>query len=298
MKQLLSVATFLIGSWVVPSSLWAKPSGEPGVGLPRDVSLEGHRIDWLLQVTNVFIVILFVIMCGWMLWAMVKHSRDNRATADYDHGTSHHSITTAIVLSLVVFLVVDGNLFYNAIVDLDEAYWNEERISGPDVLRVEINARQWAWQIRYAGPDNVFATQDDIVTLNEMPVPVDRPVAVQLRAVDVIHSFSLPNLRVKIDAVPGMTNKTWFQVDSKKLEASGPVHEFDIACTQHCGTHHYKMAGVLKAYSAEDFARWQKEASINSILDYDPIPTEAQVESGDGLPEKYQGHWGWKWEET
>ena len=95
-------------------------------------------------------------------------------------------------------------------------------------MRVEVNAHQWAWDVRYAGPDGKFNTQDDIVTLNDMRVPVGVPVVLQLASSDVMHSFSLPNFRVKQDAVPGHDQP-------HLVPGQARPGEFDIACAQHCG---------------------------------------------------------------
>jgi cytochrome c oxidase subunit II len=279
MRKLL--AFFLL---LLPSVAAAEVKPEAEIWLPRDVSLEGHRIDSLINVTSIFVVLLFVTMCIWLAITMIKH-RSGR-TADYDHGNSKHHVMVALGLSAAIFLIVDGNLFVNSMLDLNQAFWAWERTAGPEVVRIEINARQWAWEARYAGPDGEFATQDDIVTLNDIRVPIDTPVAIQMASVDVIHSFYLPNLRVKTDAVPGTINRLWFQVDGKRL-AEAPGNEFDLACAQHCGTHHYKMKGKLTAYSKEAFQAWSREASAMSSLDYDK----------NDQPAKTQAHWGWKWQE-
>ena len=107
----------------------------------------------------------------------------------------------------------------------------------PGAVRIEINAHQWAWDARYAGPDGKFNTADDIVILNDIGVPVGAPVIFQLASTDVIHSFYVPNLRMKLDAVPGTVNRMWFQAKE--------TGEFEIVCAQHCGTNHYKMRGTL-----------------------------------------------------
>jgi cytochrome c oxidase subunit 2 len=246
---------------------------EKGFGFPRDVSVDGWRIDWLIDVTMIFVALLFVIMCIWMIWAAIAH--DEKHTAEYDHGTSSHSVTVALVLSSVIFFVVDGNLFYNSVVDLKEAFWNFSGAeSQPDALRIEVQARQWAWEFRYAGPDGEFNSQDDIVTLNDMRVAVDTPVILQVAAIDVIHSLYLPNLRQKIDAVPGYVNPLWFEADE--------TGAFDIACAQHCGVHHYKMKGTIHIVTREEFDAWAVEASENAKRAYDPDDTDA--------------HWGWPWE--
>jgi cytochrome c oxidase subunit 2 len=252
----------------------AEVQPETGIGLPRDFSLEGHRIDWLIQITMVFVAILFVIMVVWMVLACVRHNRKH--PAHYDHGDSRPHVAVALSLSGLIFFVVDGNLFYHSTKDLSEAFWAYDRAEGhASPVRIEVNAHQWAWDARYAGPDGKFNTQDDIVTLNDIRIPVDTPVIFQLASTDVIHSFYLPNLRVKQDAIPGNINRFWFQATK-----TGDV---DIACAQHCGVNHYKMKGTLRILSRADYDRWAKETSANSARAFDGSDNEA--------------HWGWDWRE-
>jgi cytochrome c oxidase subunit 2 len=258
--------------FLLPLLAYADPKPEAGLGLPRDVSLDGHRIDWLIKVTGGFVTLLFVIMCIWMLWACIKHN--TKHTADYDHGTSRHSVTVALAISSVIFLVVDGNLFVNSVLDLGQAFWNFKKAeTDPKVVRIQVNAHQWAWDARYAGPDGKFNTKDDIVVLNNIRVPVDTPVILQLASTDVIHSFSLPNFRVKQDAVPGMVNPMWFQAKQ--------TGEFSIACQQHCGVNHYQMKGVLTVLPRDEYEAWAREASAQAVRAYDANDTRA--------------HWGWEW---
>jgi cytochrome c oxidase subunit II len=250
----------------------AAPKPEAGIGLPRDVSEHGHHIDWLIEVTMLFVVILFVIMVIWMIWACIAHNEKH--TAEYDHGDSKHSVKTALALSAVIFFIVDGNLFYNSTTDTFRLFWNHDALeSDPKAVRIEVNAHQWAWDARYAGPDGKFNTQDDVVTLNDIRVPVGAPVLLQLVSPDVIHSFYLPNLRIKQDAMPGMTNRMWFQAKE--------TGEFDIGCAQHCGVHHYKMKGMLTVLPPEEFKNWLTEQSAIAARGFDPKDTEA--------------HWGWEW---
>ena len=251
---------------------FAAVQSESGISFPRDVSLDGYRIDSLIEITGVFVIILFVIMCMWMVGACVLYGKNHQA--QYDHGSARNQVLVALVISAVVFFVVDGNLFVTAIIDLDEAFWNFEKAeSNPDAVRVELNAHQWAWDFRYAGEDGKFSTPDDIVVLNDFRVPVGVPIIMELAAVDVIHSLYLPNLRVKTDAVPGMVNKLWFQATE--------TGEFDIACAQHCGTHHYKMKGKITILPKAEFDAWAKEMSMRAQLLFDPADLDAQ--------------WGWPW---
>jgi cytochrome c oxidase subunit 2 len=268
----LGALTAVAGAFAWSAAASAAPQPGSGYGLPRDVSVEGHRIDWLINVTNVMTAILFLITLGWILWAAIKHNEKHEAS--YDHGTSKRSLAIALSMAGVVFVVVDGNLFVNSTLDLHEVFHNFEKVEkDPSTVRIEINAHQWAWDARYAGPDGKFNTQDDIVTLNDIRIPIGAPVIFQVAAVDVLHSFTLPNFRAKIDAVPGTVNQFWV--------AAKETGEFDIVCAQHCGTNHYKMKGQLTVLSKEDFARWATEASQHSARAYN----EADADS----------HWGWDW---
>jgi cytochrome c oxidase subunit 2 len=266
---LASGAVALLGSAVA----FADPIPEDGWGMPRDVSKHGHRIDWLLDVTNAFVALLFIIMCIWMFWAVTRHNEDHEA--EYDHGDSKHHVAIAMLISALVFFVVDGNLWFNATVDVNTIFWNFELPEkDPNVVRIEVNAHQWAWDARYAGPDGKFNTQDDVVVLNDIRVPVGVPVTFQLASTDVIHSFYLPNLRVKQDAMPGMITRLWFVAEE--------TGEFDIACAQHCGIHHYKMKGRLTIMPMEDYQSWISSMSEMHARGYDANDTGA--------------HWGWEWE--
>ncbi len=258
---------------LVPSLAHADPIPETSVwNLPRDVSAEGHRIDSLINVTNGFVLLLFVIMCGWMAYAVFKHGKDHKA--DYDHGDSKHHVAIAMGISAVIFFIVDGNLWFNSTIDVNTTFWNHEGIDQDrNAVRIEINAHQWAWDARYAGPDGKFNTADDIVTLNDIRVPKGAPILFQIASTDVIHSFYLPNLRIKQDAMPGMINRMWFNAKE--------TGEFDIGCAQHCGVHHYKMKARLTVLEPADFKRWIGEMSEQHAKGFDPNDKGAL--------------WGWEW---
>ena len=265
----LGVTLFLL---CLPLEGLAEVQKESGFDMPRDVSLDGHRITWLINITMFFLVILFVIMIVWMAIAIIKH--DENHPAEYDHGDAGKQVAFALSLSAVIFLIVDGNLYVNAMIDLDEVFWNFEEVDqNPDTVKIEVNAHQWAWDARYSGPDGEWNTQDDAITLNDIRVPVDKPVLIQLTSSDVIHALNLPNMRIKADAVPGTVAQMWFQA----VETG----EFDIACAEHCGAFHYKMKGKLTVLSQEAYDAWLSEVSHQSALAYNPDDADA--------------HWGWPW---
>jgi cytochrome c oxidase subunit 2 len=115
-------------------------------------------------------------------------------------------------------------------------------------MNVEILAEQFAWNLRYAGADGKLNTADDVLSLNQMHIPVGRPVIVSLKSKDVIHSLFLPEFRVKQDAVPGMTTRIWFEATR--------TGSWEIACAELCGLGHYRMKGFITVDSPEDFEKW------------------------------------------
>jgi cytochrome c oxidase subunit 2 len=104
------------------------------------------------------------------------------------------------------------------------------------------------------------AGADDIVTLNQLHLPVGRPAVIHLSSKDVIHSFNLPNMRVKQDAIPGLTSPLWFEptiTTAQMREQTGdPEFGYEIACAQLCGNSHYRMRGFLTVHTQAEFDAW------------------------------------------
>ena len=137
---------------------------------------------------------------------------------------------------------------------------------------VRVAAEQFAWNVHYPGPDGKFGAsdpsrvtadnplgidrndpnaKDDITTINQLNVPINKPVLVHLTSKDVIHSFGVYELRVKQDAVPGMDIPVWF-IPSR-------VGEYEITCSQLCGLGHYRMRGFVNVKSEADFKAFLDE---------------------------------------
>jgi heme/copper-type cytochrome/quinol oxidase subunit 2 len=116
---------------------------------------------------------------------------------------------------------------------------------------IRVTAKQFNWEIRYPGPDGQFDTADDKQVDNEVYVPIGKPIRVILKSRDVIHSFFLPNLRFKQDAVPGREITAWFQANKPG--------KYEIPCAELCGFGHSGMKGWLHALSTEDYQNWVHE---------------------------------------
>jgi cytochrome c oxidase subunit II len=248
----------------------AAPVPERGYGLPHDVSADGFRIDELIHFTLAAITVIFVVVAAALIWSFVKH---RRGPALYSHGT-RGSIGLVVGSVALVLFGVDGNLFFHTLSDMHEYFWNFQRAEAAEgAVLIEVNAHQWSWDARYPGADGKFGTADDVVTVDDIRVPVGVPVVLQLASNDVIHSMYLPNLRVKQDAVPGTITRLTFQ-------AKVPG-EYEIACAQHCGANHYKMRAVLTVLAPDAFREWLAAAGADARRAYDSEDKEA--------------HWGWEW---
>jgi len=157
---------------------------------------------------------------------------------------------------------------------MSSSIWASERFrpAEPGATQVEVTGMQFAWYFRYPGPDGRFgatkpelidpsaggesaigldttdpASKDDVVT-GTMVVPVNREVELILRAHDVIHSFFIPNMRFKQDAVPGLAIHMHFTPIT--------IGDYEVTCAELCGLGHYKMHGMLKVVSQEEFDKW------------------------------------------
>ena len=244
------------------------------LGIPRDVSLDGHVVDGVLGYLTLCTGIAFAVLVVVLAVTLIFHrARAGRPYGQYTTGDSVRARVLTFGVGLTLFVAIDVTLAVRASAHLRERFWAYPD-GDPNALRVEVTARQWAWTFRTAGPDGRFATPDDVVTLGELHVPIGRPVYLKLRSKDVVHSLYLPNFRTKLDAIPGTTTRMW-------VEATLPGR-YEIGCAQHCGVSHYKMRGWLIATPEDEYRAWLARAEIDSRLRFDPADAAAQQE-------------GWEW---
>jgi cytochrome c oxidase subunit 2 len=118
-------------------------------------------------------------------------------------------------------------------------------------FEIQVTAKQFNWDVVYPGADGKFGTPDDVKFDNDLHVPMNKVVRVHLMSSDVIHSFFIPNLRFKQDAVPGRTILTWFE--AKK------AGRYELPCAELCGFGHSGMKGWLNVYTPEDYQKWAAE---------------------------------------
>jgi cytochrome c oxidase subunit II len=242
------------------------------IKLMRDASESGWKIDEMIETTTIFVGILFLMSVVWMMWSVVLHGPKHKAV--YDHGAEFKSWRWTALAAALIFVVVDGDLLFHSTEFMFGTFFDFQGAEAkPGAVRIEINAHQWAWNARYAGPDGKFNTADDIVVLNDIVVPQGAPVIFQITSTDVIHGFNVPEMRMKVDAVPGTVTRMWFQPKETGV--------FEIICAQHCGANHYKMRGTVTVLPRAEFDRWAQVTSVNATRGFDPQDMDAR--------------WGWDW---
>ena len=210
--------------------------------LPEDVSTYGKDVDFLFHLIYYITGGTFVLVAAAMIAFLVlyRHKEGRRAT--YTHGNTALEIIWTVVPALILVVLTF----------LSVPTWARIKMQMPKSdLQIQVTAKQFNWQITYPGPDGKFGTDDDKTFDNEVHVPVDKPVILILKSRDVIHSFYMPNLRFKQDAVPGREIPAWFQ-------ATKPG-KYEIPCAELCGFGHSGMRGWLYVHTPEDYQKWVKE---------------------------------------
>jgi len=260
------------------------------MGLPALASAHGGQIDGLIGWMHVFMLILFVGWGSFFIYCLVRFRRSRNPVADYTGVKSHTSSYLEVAVAIVeaILLVGFSIPLWAARVD--------HRPSDSEALVVEVTGEQFAWNVHYAGPDGVFgrtdiklldlqsnplgldradpAAKDDVTTVNQLYLPVNKPIIVRLRSKDVIHSFGVPEFRVKQDAVPGLTIPIWFvpNVTTAEMRArtKNPEFQYEIACAQLCGLGHARMRGFVTVETPEAFQKWL-DAKIQEQSEEDPF---------------------------
>ncbi len=224
------------------------PREKTGWWLPENISTYGKDIDRLFYIILWITSIVFVGVQGTLLFFLFKYREQKGVRATYTHGSN---------LLEVIWTVIPAIIFVVLTV-LSQRVWHEIRKPVPEsAIPIEIEAEQFAWNVRYAGADGVFGTADDIKTINQLHIPVGKPVRVLLKSIGkdgkhpVIHSFFLPEVRLKQDVVPGMGINVWFEATR--------TGRYEIACSQFCGLGHYRMRGFFSIHSQQGFDAWLKE---------------------------------------
>jgi cytochrome c oxidase subunit 2 len=217
-------------------------------------------IDTLYKLTLYVGIAIFLLVEGTLIWSLVKYRARRGGTADQIRGNTPLEIgwtvgaaLILVVLTVVTFLYLDDiesppasgpNGLSASQAQFASVDQPDPPTSGGPILRIRVNGQQYLWRYDYPGDGQLFSYE-------EMVVPTDTTVVLELEASDVIHSWWIPKFGPKADAVPGYVNKTWFKVPEEGV--------YRGQCAELCGSGHADMRAKVVAMSPDDFQQWARD---------------------------------------
>ena len=251
--------------------------------MPLIASEMGHRGDDLNGLVHWLMFVLFMGWGSFFIYTLFRFRSSKNPKASYHGITNHYSTYTEI--GIVIFEAV--LLISFAIPGYYAVKYEKVEDTSFDEIEVRIIAQQFAWNIHYPGADGKFGVTridlvdeetnpigldrdgfgaDDITTINQLHLPVDKNIKLYISSKDVIHGFSLPEMRLKQDAVPGMQIPIYFKpiMTSEEFlkQLKGTSREgmgYEIACAQLCGNSHYRMKGYMTIHNEKEYNNWLLE---------------------------------------
>jgi cytochrome c oxidase subunit 2 len=231
--------------------------------LPLPASADAASIDAIITLVHALMAALFA---GWGLyfaWVLVRYRRRRQPVANPAGAKGRFALATEIgvVVAEALLLVVFALPLW--------ANRTAVQPADPDAVVIRVVAEQFSWNVHYPGPDGRFGTtrlalisptnplgldrqspfgKDDVVEAGQIHLPINRRAIIQLTSKDVIHSFGVPAMRVKRDAIPGLVAPIWFTPTVPGT--------FEIACSQLCGLAHFRMRGTIVVESEAAFRKY------------------------------------------
>ena len=201
--------------------------------MPLQASIEAITIDALIGWHLTMIAFLFSLVVVFMLYAIVIFRKRDGDDSDGEHFEGNTMLEIVWTVAPLIFVVVFSFYGINVLADVTRAEENEFQVTAVGL--------QWSWRFEY--PNGVVSP--------ELVLPVDQRVNVTLHSTDVLHSFWIPEMRVKQDLVPGYDNHLRFTPIT--------VGEFKVRCAELCGRSHYSMESPVRVVSQEEYDQWESE---------------------------------------
>src|SRR6476660_7785992 len=243
---------------------------EKWLGMPLQASTHAAEIDHMTILVHWLMLVLFVGWGAFFLFVLFRFRRGANPRADYAGAKGKFAKSTEIAVAVIEVVLLVGYAIPAWAIRV-KAFPSES-----EAVVVRVIGEQFSWNVHYPGPDGKFGrtdinkvsadnpigldradpnAKDDITTINQLTLPVNRPILVHLSSKDVIHSFGLFEMRVKQDAVPGLDIPVWF--------VPNRIGDYEISCSQLCGLGHYRMRGFLNIKSADDFQKFLTDEAKN-----------------------------------
>ncbi|MCP5467908.1 MAG: cytochrome c oxidase subunit II [Deltaproteobacteria bacterium] len=212
--------------------------------LPENVSTYGTDMDAVMHSIWNIVFVWFLLAEAVLFYFLIRYRKKKGQRAKYKTGNSLKEMSWVLIPAAIVLMFDLGIDFYQ------NPVWKKVKIDipqDPDLV-VKIEGQQFVWNMTYPGLDNKFGTIDDFKTTSQLYVPINKKVVFELSSKDVIHSFWVPNLRLKQDAVPGRVIKGWFEAVKNGT--------YSIGCAELCGSGHGMMRGQLHVLSDKEYQDW------------------------------------------
>lgn len=217
--------------------------------MPESVSTLAPTIDNLFYFVTWVSTILFIGVVAGMVYLAWKYRR--RSAEDVPEPVKESKVLEATWIVLPTLLVlVTFNWGFKAYI--------QAIVAPPDSYEIQVRGKQWLWEFEYP---------NGAITTNELRVPIGRPVKMIMSSTDVLHSFFVPAFRVKQDVLPNRYSTVWFQATKEG--------EYDIYCTEYCGTQHSGMLAKVMVQSQDEFNEWLESGGGN--YDEMPLPEYGEV---------------------
>jgi cytochrome c oxidase subunit 2 len=244
MRLIVTVLLLLVPILGVYTFVYAEQDFQ--MWFPANVSTYGPHIDYLFNLILVMVGVTFIATELCLVWFVWKYSKKRHDKSVFTHGNHKLEMIWTAIPALALLFIAFSQM--GAWADIKfKSHFPEGRYSIDQPI-AEVMASQFDWRFSYPGPDGELGTFDDLQTPYEMVVPVNEDVVFLLRSRDVIHSFFVPQFRLKQDALPGHTIPVWFNATEEG--------DYDLVCAELCGWGHYKMAGRVKVVSQEEYDQW------------------------------------------
>ncbi len=227
-------------------------ANSPSVLNPQ--SPNADRVAQLSWVQFIIAAIVFTVVIALLILGIIRAHRFEPHAGELVRVTDDRRVISIVLLAgaLLPAVVLFGVMLWSISITNASAQ--------PDsALVIEVTGRQWWWQLHYMN--------ENIISANEIHIPVGRPVTLKLMSADVNHSFWVPELSPKLDLIPGQTN-------TLNIEADTPG-TFRGQCAEYCGLQHAHMAFLVIADPPDTYAKWVADQQQPA-----PTPSEAQVKAG------------------
>ena len=236
------------------------------LGLPIQAAAHAAEIDEMIVLIHWLMAVLFVGWGAFYVYTLIRFRASANPKASYTGVTSHTSSYLEIGVA-----VIEAVLLIGFAIPAWAHRVNDIPPEGESTV-LHMIGKQFEWHSHYPGPDGRFGRRDislitptnaigldrsdpnaadDIVSINQMNLPIDKPVIVYLSSQDVIHSMGIAEMRVKQDAVPGIQIPVWW--------VPNELGQFEVNCSQLCGLGHYRMRGFVTVMEQADYDAWLAE---------------------------------------